>query len=181
MEILHLLNPPLSLLLTDKSSDGIPTKLKWEIQALSTLYFKFWRYFLSALWDAAPVLFLSYCFTLVFTSADIVFQNFLEIHSTLAISKKIFVTNFPLQWIHSNPKIKQPKSAKCGTSFSLILPYGNWGILEGNLEKPAPNIPIHGLGGYTKSNPKSATPHSISDETLFKCKGDLIVSSYCIL
>ena len=34
-------------------------------------------------------------FLLVFTSADIFFQKYLEFHSTLS-EKKIFVTNFPI-------------------------------------------------------------------------------------
>ena len=37
--------------------------------------------------------FISYCFTLAFTSAaDIIFHNFLELHS--ALSEKRFVTHF---------------------------------------------------------------------------------------
>ena len=41
-------------------------------------------------------------FLFAFTSADILFHKFLELHSVLSeIEKKIFVTNFPFQWIYS--------------------------------------------------------------------------------
>ena len=46
--------------------------------------------------DTATRSFLSCCFILDFTSADIIFHNFLELHSTLS-EKNIF------QRIHSNP------------------------------------------------------------------------------
>ena len=51
------------------------------------------------LWD--EVIF-SYCFTSVFTSANIIFQKFLELHSNLS-EKKIFVTNFPFLMHLVNP------------------------------------------------------------------------------
>ena len=37
---------------------------------------------------------ISYCCILAFTSEDIIFRKFLELHSTLS-EKKIFVTHFP--------------------------------------------------------------------------------------
>ena len=45
--------------------------------------------------------FISLCFTLVFTSADIVFHNFLELHSTLS-EKKVFSQIFLFKQIHLN-------------------------------------------------------------------------------
>ena len=41
-----------------------------------------------------PVSFIYCCFNLDFTSADIIFQKFLEFHSTL-FEKGFFATNFP--------------------------------------------------------------------------------------
>ena len=41
-------------------------------------------------------------FLLAFTSADIIFHNILELHSTLT-DKKIFVTNFPFLTDSVNP------------------------------------------------------------------------------
>ena len=43
--------------------------------------------------DTGTSSFISYCFTLTFTSADIIFHNFLELYSTL--SEKLFVKNVP--------------------------------------------------------------------------------------
>ena len=45
------------------------------------------------MWDAATRSFISWCFTLDFISADIIFHSFLELHTTLS-EKKIFITNF---------------------------------------------------------------------------------------
>ena len=78
----------------------ITTKIKWKMQPLFTLYFKFWRYFLLKFVRWATISFIS-CFILAFTSADIIFHKYLELHSTS--EKKIFVTIFSLKRIHSNP------------------------------------------------------------------------------
>ena len=45
------------------------------------------------IYDTATSSFISYCFTLAFTSADIVFHNFLELHSTSVkrFSSPIFI------------------------------------------------------------------------------------------
>ena len=40
---------------------------------------------------------------LAFTSADIIIDNFLELHSILSV-KKIFVMNFIFKQIHSTPR-----------------------------------------------------------------------------
>ena len=48
-------------------------------------------------------------FILAFTSADIVFHNFLELHSILS-EKKIFVTNFP--FLTDSLKHPTPLAAK---------------------------------------------------------------------
>ena len=57
-----------------------------------TLYFKFWGYFLKKKEDTATRSFISCCFILAFTLADIIFHKFLELHSTL--SKKRFSSQF---------------------------------------------------------------------------------------
>ena len=56
-------------------------------------------------------------FLLAFTSADIISDNILELHSTLT-DKKIFFTNFPFLTDSFNPPVlpslplEQPKSVK---------------------------------------------------------------------
>ena len=82
----------------------IPTKIKWKIHNLFTLYFKFWRYFLTYF---SHYIFDFLMFFLAFTSADIIFHNILELHSTLT-DKKIFVTNFPFLTDSLNPAPAPP-------------------------------------------------------------------------
>ena len=61
-------------------------------------------------------------FLLAFTSADIIFHNILDLHSTLT-DKKIFFTNFPFLTDSLNPPLlpslplEQPKSVKSDKSF----------------------------------------------------------------
>ena len=70
---------PTSLFLTGNiKMDGMPTKI--------TLFLYCIRY-------TATRSFISCCFILAFTSADIIFHKFLELHSTLS-EKNIFVTIF---------------------------------------------------------------------------------------
>ena len=60
-----------------------------------TLYFKFWRCTsYKNLLNATTISFYFLLFLLTFTSTDIIFHKFLEIHSALS-EKKILVTNFP--------------------------------------------------------------------------------------
>ena len=68
-------------------------------------------------------------FLVVFISfhiSIIIFQTFLELHSTLS-EKKIFITNFPFStdWLNPPPLPAplRPKSAKCDESFLSMLPY----------------------------------------------------------
>ena len=49
-------------------------------------------------------------FLLVFTSADIIFHRFLDLHSTLS-GKKIFVTNFSFSTVSLNP-LPQPLNSQ---------------------------------------------------------------------
>ena len=73
----------------DIKMNGIPSKIKWKIHICSTLYFKFWRYFLETL--------TRYCYQflclLLFYISRYHFYNILALHSTLW--KKIFATNYP--------------------------------------------------------------------------------------
>ena len=75
--------------------DGISIKLKWETHNLFTLNFKFWRYIdYNNLWHIySPSIFIS-CFTLAFTSADLILCSFSDYHSTLATWKKNFCHKF---------------------------------------------------------------------------------------
>ena len=79
--------------------DGIPIKAKWKIHVLFTLYFKFWRYFLSNFVRDSHQIFNFLLLILGFTLADIILHKFLELHSTLSEKKKyiyiFFITNFP--------------------------------------------------------------------------------------
>ena len=72
------------------------------------------------------LLFLVIVIVLIFTSADIIFLTFLELHSTLS-EKKIFVTNFIFLKDSLKPttplRPKLQKSTKRDESFLLILPY----------------------------------------------------------
>ena len=58
------------------------------------IVFKFWRILLIKIVGYSHWIFYLFCFMLAFTSTDIVFHRFLELHSTLS-GKKIFVINFP--------------------------------------------------------------------------------------
>ena len=83
--------PFTSLFITDNIKvDGMPTKIKLKIQACFTLYFKFWEgTSVKCFQIQATSSFIS-CFTSAFISADIIFYNFLELHSTCL--KRIFET-----------------------------------------------------------------------------------------
>ena len=59
---------------------------------LFTLYFRFEGTSYKNMYNN-PSYNISYCFMLAFTSEDIIFHKFLELHSTLS-EKKIFVTHF---------------------------------------------------------------------------------------
>ena len=75
---------------------NIPTKIKWKIYALFTLYFKFWWYTSYKNLKIKPLdlLFLGAFISFYIQHADNNFYKFLELHSTL-YEKKIFVANFP--------------------------------------------------------------------------------------
>ena len=76
------------LFLTDKiKMDRIPTKIKWKIVSLLHCISVIKTCMIS------HQIFYFLLFLLAFTSADIIFHKFLELHSTS--DKKIFVTNFP--------------------------------------------------------------------------------------
>ena len=74
---------------------GIPTKIKWKMDCIDTLYLKFWRYFLwkFIIYSHQPF-YLTPCFTLPFKSTDIIFENFLKLYSIL--SEKRFSSQFLL-------------------------------------------------------------------------------------
>ena len=57
--------------------------------------------------QSLDLLFLAALFLLVFTSADIIFHKFSELHSTLS-EKKIFVSNFPFLTDSLNPHPQPP-------------------------------------------------------------------------
>ena len=75
--------------------------------------------------QVSKVLFMPYCFTLAFmyTSADIIFHNFLELHST---SEKLFFKTPPPPPPPPLP-LKQLKSTKLDKRFLLMV--ANWSII----------------------------------------------------
>ena len=93
--------PPFLFLTANIKMDRIPTKIKWKINMLflhcisgfeGTSFKKIVRY--------SHQTFYFMLFLLVFTSADIIFHNFLELHS--ALSEKRFSSQISLfSWIHS--------------------------------------------------------------------------------
>ena len=85
-------SPHMVFLMHNIKLDGMPTKIKLKIQACFTLYFKFWEgTSVKCFQIQATSSFIS-CFTSAFISADIIFYNFLELHSTL--SEKDFCRKF---------------------------------------------------------------------------------------
>ena len=83
-------SPHMVFLMHNIKLDGMPTKIKLKIQACFTLYFKFWEgTSVKCFQIQATSSFIS-CFTSAFISADIIFYNFLELHSTCL--KRIFET-----------------------------------------------------------------------------------------
>ena len=102
------LPPPLFLM--DKTElDGISSKIKWKIYAClvhcisSFEDASFKKYMI----DTATSSFVSCCFLSAFTSADIIFYNFLELHCAFS-NKKIFVMNFPFSTDCSKNRIPPP-------------------------------------------------------------------------
>ena len=86
-------NPPLPWSYKhDQAGDGIPAKIKWKLHASFTLYFGLEGISYKNLQDTATSSFISFCFTLSFTSTDIIFHNLLELDSTL--SEKRFLSRF---------------------------------------------------------------------------------------
>ena len=82
--------PFIPLFLTDNIKlDGIPTKIKWKIQACFTLYFKFWDG--TSVKMQLPVLLFLVLHQLLYQQISS-FYNFLELHSTL--SEKDFCHKF---------------------------------------------------------------------------------------
>ena len=63
--------------------DGIPIKIKWKIHALLHCISRFEGIFYKNVKDTETRSFISCCFMLAFTSADIIFHKFLEFHSIL--------------------------------------------------------------------------------------------------
>ena len=118
---------PCSYLTDNIKMDKIPTKINWKIHALFTLYFKFWKYFLQKVVKYNHQVFYFLLFLLAFTSADVIFQKFLELHTHS--KKKIFLTNF-LFWTDSHKAPPTPaKSANLDNSFvdaPLFLQNSNW-------------------------------------------------------
>ena len=73
--------------------DRIPTKIKWYIHSHFTLYFKFWRHVLRFVRWSHQIFYLLLLLLAAFTSVDIIFHKFFELHSILSV-KKIFVKKF---------------------------------------------------------------------------------------
>ena len=74
--------PFIPLFLTDNIKlDGIPTKIKWKIQACFTLYFKFWDG--TSVKMQLPVLLFLVLHQLLYQQISS-FYNFLELHLTLS-------------------------------------------------------------------------------------------------
>ena len=68
--------------------DGIPANTK---ETFFYIVFQVFKVLLIKIYKTQPPqLFISFCSKLVFTSGDIIFHKFLELHSTL--SKKIFLS-----------------------------------------------------------------------------------------
>ena len=90
--------------------DRITTKTKWKIYTFFTLYFKFWRYFQKVLKickiEPSHLLFL--LFSLAFASAGIIFQKYLELHSTIS-EKKYFRHKFSFLTDFPRPPVKRDK------------------------------------------------------------------------
>ena len=71
--------------------------------------------------DTATSCFICCCFISDFTSADITFNTFLELHSVLS-EKRSSSQIFLFQQIYPNPPPpERPKSAKCDKSFLSML------------------------------------------------------------
>ena len=74
-------------------------------------------------------------FFLAFTSADIIFHNILELHSTLT-DKKIFVTNFPFLTDSLTPPPPTPKPLNAQNQLNVTKVFCRcslscWGYGEG--------------------------------------------------
>ena len=83
-----------TLLLTDNiTMNRIPTKIKWKTTCPFYIVVQVLKKLLIKSCKNSHQIF-SLLFLLAFTSANIIFQKFLELHSTLS-EKKIFVMNFP--------------------------------------------------------------------------------------
>ena len=80
---------------------SIPRRMEYHpIHLLFILYFKFWRYFFV---KQATRSFIC-CFIVAFTSADIIFHKFLELHSCHQHMKKRFLSwIFLFKQINSTP------------------------------------------------------------------------------
>ena len=70
-----------------------PTKVKWKNTFPFYIVFQVLKVFLIKRSKNSHQIFFCLLFLLAFTSADIIFHKFLELHSTLS-EKSIFVTNF---------------------------------------------------------------------------------------
>ena len=88
------------MFLTDNINlDSIPNKIKKKIH-VSFTSFESTSY--KKLDYTAKILFISCCYTLAFTSADMTFYNILELHSSLS-KKRYFIINFPFLIDSPNP------------------------------------------------------------------------------
>ena len=120
------LHPP--SVLNGQYQDGQNTSHKRKICAVSTLYFKFWRYFLKIFvryLQPLDLLFIVVFIRPTFTSADIIFHKFLKHHHSALSEKKIFVMNFSFVVDSINPlthPLNGQNLPKHGKSFFVVLP-----------------------------------------------------------
>ena len=122
--LLPLPPPVLSRLTISRWIDRIPTKIKWKMHALSTLYFKFWRKFLCLIKickTQTPDLYLLgiVCITF-YISKNYFWQTFRT--SFNIIWKKDFCHKFYFFNGFTQTSHLRPKSAQRDKSFLSMLP-----------------------------------------------------------
>ena len=96
--------------------DGIPNKIKWKYKPVLHCISSFEGTSHKFFYNTATRSFSSYCFTSIFTSADVIFHNILEFHSTLS-ERRFFHKCFFYRRIHST---LPPPSLQCPISANLV-------------------------------------------------------------
>ena len=117
--------------ITYPSPGKLSSNIKCKIYACFTqVYFQFWKvHIIKSYKISYTSYFISCCITSVFTSADVIFNNFSGLDSKLSkIKKDTFVTNYLV--LTDSPKTLEPLNNKnllgvtevsCYCSFNLLL------------------------------------------------------------